>query len=252
MSIRPLLCAMLLLCAAAGTRAQIVATPPIAQAPAPPAPATPGELTQTTTVHGTPVDLSGRWLVLFDLSVNSVRRTMPFLLDIHSKDGKPEVVEHFVDLPPDQAAELNRHNAAQTTWEPTAAELGTIAVTWDQLKKSDRGIVQVSTDVWEPSAFTETERSDPDMKGALWVIRENCSFAPGGQRPTSQINVLVGTVRVGSGWTGTGVVAQMIAAPFPVPVTLHGTFRMLHLDPSTAPSPGLLRRILDAFSGCRR
>ena len=252
MSSRSLLCAMLLVCAAAGTRAQMAPTPPIAQAPATPAPATPGELTQTTTVHGTPVDLSGRWLVLFDMAVNAVRRTMPFLLDIRAKDGKPEVVEHFVGLPPEMATELDQHNTAQTTWEPTAAELGTIAATWDQLAKTDRHILQVSTDVWEPSAFTEAERNDPAMQGAIWVIRQTYQFAPGGQRPASQVNAFVGTARAGSGWTGTGVVAQVLAAPFPVPITLNGTFRMLPLDASSAPPRGVMQRIMDAFSGCRR
>src|SRR5262245_20573050 len=107
MSIRPVMCAtMLLVVAAAATRAQMAPVPPVVQQPAPAAPATPGELTQTTTVHGSPVDLSGRWFILFDMTVNTTRRTMPFFLEITSKDGKPEVVEHFVNLPPDMAAEL--------------------------------------------------------------------------------------------------------------------------------------------------
>jgi len=250
MSIRSLLCAMLLVCAAIGARAQMAPTPPIAQAPAAAAPATRGELSQTTTVHGTPVDLSGRWLVLFDMTVTAVHRTMPFFLEIRSKDGKPEVVEHFVNLPPDMASALDKHNMAQTRWEPTAAELGTIAATWDDLPKPDRGILQVSSDLWEPSAFTETERNDPEMQGALWVIRETYAFRGGGQRPSSQINVFVGTARAGTGWTGDAVVAQVIAAPFPVPISLHGTFRMLRLEP--APPRGFLQRVLDAFSGCRR
>jgi hypothetical protein len=242
----------LLVCAAAGAHAQVTPTPPIAQAPAPSAPATPGELTQTTTVHGTPVDLSGQWLVLFEMTTNGVRRTMPFLLDIGPKDGRPEVAERFVDLPPEITTVLEQHNKAQTTWEPTAAELGSLAVAWPELAKADRGVLKVTTDVWEPSALAEAQRGGPEMQGAMWVMREAYEFAPGGQRPSSEVNVFVGTARAGSGWTGNALVAQVIAAPFPLPITLRGTFRMYKLDAATAPPRGLLERILDAFSGCRR
>jgi hypothetical protein len=161
-------------------------------------------------------------------------------------------VEHFAELPAEMAAELEQHNKAQTIWEPTAAELGTIALKWDELAKTNRGVLQVSTDFWEPAAFTEAERKDPAMQGAIWVIREMYVFAPGGQRPSTQVNAFVGTARAGSGWTGTGVVAEVLAAPFPVPITFNGTFRMLKLDPSAAPPRGFLQRILDGFSGCRR
>ena len=254
MSIRSLSCAMLLVLAAAVTRAQVVPTPPIAQAPAaaPAAPATPGEMTQSTTVHGTPMDLSGRWLVLFDMSVNAVRRTMPFFLEFTTKDGKPQLVEHFVNLPPDMAAEVEKHNAEQTPWQPTPAQLGTLAAGWGDLPKSDRAIQSVTSDIWEPSAFTEQERQDVALKDALWVVRETYVFAPGGQRPTTQVNVFAGKKQEPTGWTGTAVVAQVLTAPFPVPITLQGSFRMLRLDPNAAPPRGLLARILDAFSGCRR
>ena len=254
MSIHQSSCAMLLVLVAAVTRAQVAPTPPVAQAPAaaPAPPATQGGITQSTTVHGSPTDLSGRWLVLFDMSTNNVRRTMPFFLDFTTKDGKPQLVEHFVDLPADMAAEVEKHNAEQTPWEPTPAQLATLAVSWDDLPKSDRGIQAITSDIWEPSAFTEQERSDVALKDALWVVRETYAFASGGQRPATQVNVFAGKKQEATGWTGTAVVAQVLAAPFPVPITLNGGFRMLRLDPNAAPPRGLLARILDAFSGCRR
>ena len=254
MSIRPLACAMLLVLGAAAPRAQMAPTPPVAQAPAaaPAAPATSGEVTQSTTVHGTPVDLSGRWLLLFDMSVNTVRRTMPFFLEFTAKDGKPQLVEHFVNLPPDMAAEVERHNAEQTPWEPTPAQLAMLAASWADLPKSDRAIQSVTSDIWEPSAFSQEERKDIELKDALWVVRETYAFAPGGQRPATQVNVFAGKKQDATGWTGSAVVAQVLAAPFPVPITLNGGFRMLRLGPDAAPPRGLLARILDAFSGCRR
>ena len=248
MSIPLILVVMLLASGAADVAAQDAP-------PAPPATAPPGAAsltpTQTTIVHGTPLDLTGRWLVLFDLEASGVKRTLPSFLEIRSQDGKPEIVEHFVNLPPELAAQLDTHNTAKTKWEPTAADLGLLAEQWSDLPKSDRGVAQVSNDIWEPSAFGETERQGTEMKDALWVIRQTYGFTAGGQRPTTQVNVLIGTTREGNDWRGTGVVAQVITAPFPVPVTLNGTFRMLRLVAPERP-PGLLARLLDAFKGCRR
>ncbi|HWP65034.1 MAG TPA: hypothetical protein VNO26_03865, partial [Candidatus Limnocylindria bacterium] len=254
---RLLLCTMLITVAAAGVRAQPAPAPapgtaaPSAGAAAPTPEATPSEPTQTTVVHGTPEDLSGRWLVLFDMKVNQTRRTMPLFLEITTTDGKPQLVERFVELPKDMAAELEKHEAAQTLWEPTPAQLATLAATWQELAATDRGILQVTTDIWEPSTFTEAEREEMKAKDAVWVMRETYQFAPGGQRPATQVNVFVGLTRQPNGWTGTGVIAQVIAAPFPVPITLDGDFRMLRVD-GAAPAGGLLARILGAFKGCGR
>lgn len=250
MSIPLVLGAMLLVSGAADVAAQVAPTPPVAKPAAPPAAAslTP---TQTTIVHGAPPDLSGRWLILFDLEVNVVKRTLPFFVEIRKQDGKPEIVERFVNLPPELAAGLEKHNAAKTKWEPAATDLTALAEQWADLPKNERSVTQVTNDVWEPAAFDEAARQSVDVKDALWVIRQTYQFVPGGQRPVTQVNVFAGTAREGSGWRGNGVVAQVAAAPFPVPITFPGTFRMLRLEAPAAP-PGLLARLLDAFKGCGR
>jgi len=239
----------LMLLASGATEAVAQVTPPAPSATAPPGSAslTP---TQTTVVHGTPPDLTGRWLILFDLEANAVKRTLPFFIDIRPQDGKPEVVEHLVDLPPRLAAELDQHNVAETKWEPTAADLTLVGEQWTDLPKNERGVAQVTNDVWEPATFDEAERQSTEMKDALWVIRQTYAFTPGGQRPVTQVNVFVGTAREGSGWRGTGALAQVVAAPFPVPIKLDGTFRMLRIEVPEK-RPGLLARLLDAFKGCR-
>jgi hypothetical protein len=65
-----------------------------------------------------------------------------------------------------------------------------------------------------------------------------------------QINVFAANAREGTGWRGNGVVAQVVAAPFPVPITLHGTFRMLRVEATAEGRKGFLARLLDAFKGC--
>jgi hypothetical protein len=256
MSIHLVLGAVLLVCGAVDARAQAAAPAPAVQQPAAaPAPATTPTtlppLTQSTVVHGNPPDLTGRWLVLFDLQVNAVQRTIPSLLDISTKDGKPEIVEHFVDLPKELTTALDQHNSDKTTWEPTGADLSMLAAQWAALPKAERGVVQVTNDIWEPSAFTDAERQQMEIKESLWVMRQTYAFAPGGQRPVNQVNVFAATGREGSGWRGTAVLAQVASAPFPVPITFRGAFRMLRLE-ATPPATGLLARILDAFKGCGR
>jgi hypothetical protein len=248
MSIPIILGAMLLASGATDVVAQVAPQAPSAKVPPGSVSLTP---TQTTVVHGTPPDLTGRWLILFDLEAKAVKSTLPFFVEIRSQDGKPEVVEHLVKLPPQLTAELDKHNAAGTKWEPTAADLTLIGEQWTDLPKNENGVAQVTNDIWEPTALDEAERQSPEMKDALWVIRQTYRFTPGGQRPVTQVSLFVGTTREGSGWRGTGALAQVAAAPFPLPIKLDGTFRMLRVE-APEKRPGLLARLLDAFKGCRR
>jgi len=251
MSSHFVLVALLLAAGVIDGRAESAAPAPTVPQPAAAPAATPPPLVQTTIVHGTLPDLSGRWLVLFDMEVNAVRRTMPFLIDITTKDGKPEIAEYFADLPKAMAAELEKHNADKTRWAPTSADLTTLAEHWADLPKSDRNVTQVTNDIWEQAAFDDAARQQMEIKNAVWVLRQTYAFVPGGQRPATQVNVFAAEKHEGSGWRGTAVVAQVAAAPFPIPITLNGTFRMLRIEVAP-PATGLVARILDAFKGCGR
>ena len=52
------------------------------------------------------------------------------------------------------------------------------------------------------------------------------------------------------GYRGSLTTASMIAAPFPIPITFKGTFRLYRLE--SVPQAGLLQRVLGMFSGCGR
>lgn len=216
----------------------------------PPPPAAPTAPTQTTVVHGRPPDLNGRWLVLFDIAEKAVRRTVASFVEIRTVDGKPEVLEHFVDLPEDMKAALEEHNQTASIWEPTAGDLTALAERWDSLPAADRGVSQVTNDLWEAAAFSDAEREDPVIAESIWVLRQTMGFAPGGQRPATQVNVYGASARDGTGWRGSGVLAQVLAAPFPVPITLKGTFRMRRVE-AVPGATGFLARLFDAFKGCR-
>jgi hypothetical protein len=244
----------MVLCAALTGRAGAQAAPPAPAAAPPPADAaTPAPATTpaaTTTVTGAVPDLAGRWLLLFDIKINDKTRTTVSFLDVTA--GKaPQVVEHFVDLPADLKAALEASNAEGTPWIPTAEAVATIARQWTDLTDGGRGVVDVTNDLWGPDGFDDTIKKEPDLEGSQWVLRQTYTFAPGGQRPARQINVYGAKTSDATGWRGFGIVAQVIVAPFPVPISFKGEFRMVRVG-AAADTRGLLARLLDAFKGCGR
>jgi hypothetical protein len=241
--------------------ASAIAVPCLAQtAPAPaPAPAAPAAAPdapkaskvppQKTIVHGTAPDLAGRWLILFDLVLGEQRRTVAQIIEIGTKDGKPDIVESFVNLPAALAAEVDEKGSAGEYWQPNAAQLATIDAEWANLADSDRGITHVDNELWGKDAFDDTIKKEPDVKDALWVLRQTYQFVPGGQRPAKHVNVFGALAADGSGWKGNAVGASLALAPFPVPITYKGTFRMLRVGAEPQPA-GWLARLLAMFKGC--
>jgi hypothetical protein len=205
---------------------------------------------QTTAVHGTLPDLRGRWLVLFDLQTGEQQRTVPSFVEIDLKAGQVDVVEHFVRLPDEMNAQLDQATEAGTSWKPTPEQLAQIERQWANLSDDERGIVKVANEIWGKDGFDDAIRKESDVAGAVWILRQMYAFAPGGQRPGRQVNVYGAMAPEGDTWRGNVVAAVVTMAPFPIPVTYKGTFRMMRVG---APTPhGLLVRILDAFKGCGR
>jgi hypothetical protein len=58
------------------------------------------------------------------------------------------------------------------------------------------------------------------------------------------------TAETPDGWKGNYASATVAAAPFPIPISFGGTFRMYRLD--AVPQRGFLERIMRVFSGCGR
>ena len=103
--------------------AQTAPPSPAPGAPAAEAPQASKVPPQKTIVHGSVPDLAGRWLILFDLVLGEQRRTVAQVLEIGSKDGKPDIVESFVNLPDALVAEIDQEGNAARYWQPTAAQL---------------------------------------------------------------------------------------------------------------------------------
>src|SRR5215813_560276 len=107
-------------------------------------PATP--TTHTTTVEGTEPKLEGRWLMLASLGLaQGAKRVIPSVFDVRRVDGKLEIRERHVILPPAQNEALRRGNEELGgAWSPTADDLAAIDAAWDRLQPEDRGIAQMT------------------------------------------------------------------------------------------------------------
>lgn len=232
------------LCMAALVRAQAAAP-----APAKAAEYKPPE--QTTVVKGTPpAGLEGRWLVAERVGIaNGPGRAIAALWNITTKDGQLQLEDRIVTFPPDiQKAMEDANKDSNGTWVPTAAQVDQLRAAWDSLQPEGRGVTTITTDIFGPDGYDEEVKKDPKTAGARWIIRQTYEFEPGGARPIKQVNVAVATGDDGGVTTGDYTTVMVAAAPFPIPIKLDGSFRMVRLDQPA--SKGFLARILDFFRGC--
>jgi len=75
-------------------------------------------------------------------------------------------------------------------------------------------------------------------------------FNPGGQRPMREVLLYGAKEQQSDGWRGAYASATIAAAPFPIPISFAGTFRMYQLE--LVPRRRFLERIFDLFTGCAR
>jgi hypothetical protein len=220
------------------------ATPPPTQ-PGTPEPRAP--ITHTTTVEGTLPDLEGRWLMVASLGLG---QSVPSVFDVRRSDGKLEVRERHVVLPAAQNEALRRGNEELGgVWIPTAADLDAIDRAWDTLEIEDRGIATIEHHLTGRDAFDDDLKNEATTKDALWVLRQSYIFLPGGNRPTNQANLVAPTKLDDGVWSGTYLAVAVAAAPFPVPIKLEGTFRLI---PVGRTARSWWSRVGDFFAGCGR
>jgi hypothetical protein len=205
---------------------------------------------QTTAVHGTVPDLTGHWLVLSYIAVGNNVRTVAALWDVTASDGTPHVEVRFVALPEALQASLDQANDANARWEPSEQQLQDLRNAWATLAPETRGAAKVETMIDGRDAFDDVLKKDETVKDSQFAIRQMISYLPGAQRPIKDVLVYGVTDQLPDGYGGKYVSASIAAAPFPVPITFKGTFRMHRLE--SVQARGLLARLLDMFSGCGR
>jgi hypothetical protein len=239
-------------CALTGLLVTLVLSPPLAGAADEPAPAEPAP-TYTTEVKGTVPELVGRWFVVSQLSLpqgDQPVAVVPSFWEVTAPEGKPTLTVRFVKPPPSIGDAIEAANKERRTWEPGLQELQALRDGWNTLAPEDRGVATVETTVTGKDAFTDAIESDEKMKDAQFLIQVIINFSPGGQRPMKDVLLYGAKESQTDGWRGSYASATLAAAPFPIPISFVGTFRMYRLE--SVPRRGLLERILDLFAGCGR
>ena len=208
-------------------------------------------MVQSTTADGTLPELEGRWLLLASVGIGtSAKRTLPSAFDVSRVDGKLEVRERHIVLPPAQSEALRRGNEELGgVWAPTPADLEVIDRVWETLTPEDRGIAQIENILTARDAFDDDLKSDATTKDAVWVLRQSYAFHPGGSRPVNQANLLAPSKVEDGVWSGPFLAVAVAAAPFPVPIKFEGTFRLVPIGRTARP---WWARIGDFFAGCGR
>ncbi len=227
---------------------------PPAQAPAQPT-GRPAEAppTFTTEVKGTVPDLTGRWLIVAQVNLPQGTGSgvgVASFWEVAPVDGKPALTLRWVGLPPAQRQALDAANKETRAWEPTVADLQDVRDAWDTLPPEPRGAASVATTISGADAFSEEMRGDAAMKDSLFIVQQLVSFHPGPQRPMRDVLVYGAKERLPDGFRGNYASATVAAAPFPIPISFAGTFRMYRLE--SVPARGLLARLLGVFAGCGR
>jgi hypothetical protein len=232
--------------AATSARADEPPSPPATTPPPPPTAAT-----QTTTAKGGLPDLDGRWLVLPHITLaQGTGRCLPSLLEVTRKDGKLDLHERHVVLPDAQRDALEKASTTgDGTWNPMPADLAAILAAWDGLQPEQRGVTEITHDLTAKDAFGPDILKEPKTKDAEWVMVQQYTFSPGGGHPIKQMNAFGALREDGREWTGNYTTVTLAAAPFPVPITFNGTFRLIPLEAKEKPA-GFVARLFDLFKGC--
>lgn len=207
-----------------------------------------------TTVRGTPpVELVGRWMVVARIEVPGPRyRSTAALWEIKQEGGQLALTDRFAELPAAQYAALAAANQAEQPWRPTPDDVVAVAGAWDGLTLVDPRIAQIDNEIVARDGFDDSFKGEPKTKDAVWVVRQAETFDPSAAPVVKQINVYGALAPKDGGWEGTYAGATLAAAPFPIPITLNGTFEAYRLGGGAVTSRGFLARLLDLFSGCGR
>ena len=218
--------------------ATVVVAAIVADGGSTPPPTGPSEIAQTTMVRGTGPNLDGRWLLATSLGTGGARRSTASLWEVTRVAGQVVLTERYVKLPDEV------RSARPDGWEPTPAEIETIAAGWDTLPSERRGIDRVSHEIIARDAFDDAVKKDAMATDALWIVRQNVGFAPGPSRPAKEVRVFAARSEDADGYRGKCITTMIVATPMPIPIELPGTFRLMRVPAVSRP---FWQRLLDVF-----
>jgi hypothetical protein len=224
----------------------------VEEQPASTAPAAPGAPVQETNVLGTPPDVAGRWLSLGWIELSDDRAvSAPMLWDIALEGGKPVMTYRFVSLPPALKAAADKANAAGKPWQPSPEELEQLRAGWDELHPEDQHVARMTNEIAGRDGFDDSVKGEARSKDALWLVRQRMEFDASAAPVIRQVMIYSVLAPSDGDYTGNFDMATVAAAPFPIPISYKGTFRLYRIEAPPAPR-GFLSRLFDGFAGCGR
>ena len=211
---------------------------------------------QHTTVRGTPpMELVGRWLVIgwIELPNKQGARSVPAFWEVAREGEQLALTVHFYPFPEGQQKALDAANTANRQWQPSVDDLAQIAARWGE-PENDPHLATIENEIVARDGFDDDFKSEPKTRDAMWAIRQREDFHPSAAPAVRQINVYGTLEAKDGGYSGNYTTATLAAAPFPIPITLNGTFQIYRLTATAPPPParGFFARLLDFFRGCGR
>jgi hypothetical protein len=210
-----------------------------------------------TTVQGTVPELTGRWLVVANVSLQGQQpqeqqRTAPIVYrwEVTTRDGKPQLAFRWGGLPPALKASVDAATVKHEHWEPTPEQLAALRDGWDTIPPDQLPLASIETTMSGADALPEKLKADPTVAGSLFVVQSVLTFEPGPQRPARDAYLLSARERIDDGYRGNYASVTLAVAQFPIPIAFAGTFRLYPIE--AARQQGFLARLLDMFRGCGR
>jgi hypothetical protein len=213
------------------------------------------EIVEQTQVAGTlPLDLRGVWLVVPTVEFPNSKRALAWIYEIGGEPGAPRFRLVQKNLPGRLGKALEAAQAAEQTWEPSAADLRELARRWEDLAPPTDEVSSASYRVAGPDGYDDALKKDESTAGSSFAIVVTEMYVP---RPnhTSQSVFSYGARELSPDLiTGSHVQGTVIAAPFPIPLSFKGTFRMYRIAPAERDWRWKVRLLLtgltDGLRGC--
>jgi hypothetical protein len=183
------------------------------------------------------------------LGTIEIAKPMPIVRLLEVRDGADhlEVLLGPTQLPQEMQAAMTGAPAG-SPWVPSASDLRTLDRQWDALRAADPArAATVENQLLAAGEYPPEMTSDPRFRDTALAIVTRETF-PGGQIAKT---VSIWSVRDAASAPPAGPfgVLSIASAPFPIPISLKGTYRGYRVD---AGGGGLLARVLGLFSGCGR
>lgn len=228
--------------------------PPPAVDSATPAPdAPPAPIEQTTEVGGEiPRDLLGRWVGFASVKLPSgLKRHFGRMWEVRKGPAQYELRVVFGDLPDGVDTGMGEASEKGTDWEATPEDLHQVAEGWGDASKvpASPNYAQIENKLLAASAYPPEFERDVITKGSEYALVFNEVFAR--QAVTRSYTVYAIRNREPERLSGTFIMSSTAAAPFPIPITLKGSFEAYRVGGEPVVEEGWLQKFLDVFSGCR-